>query len=136
MKWLVLGLLAVFLLAGCIAEDKLDYNCPECPEDLAAELDDCQDSVATVTATLKDSRDYFKAQLEDKQAELEAMKEVGSKAFEDYWQCYLAYMCDGQIDACNDGFEQGYEEENHNYAITICSLAQNYDEYYETFGGD
>lgn len=58
----------------------------------------------------------------------DACKETGEELFQDYYACYMAYVCEKWPDECTD-FETAVHQ-------TTCAWAENYDKYYQTFGGE
>jgi hypothetical protein len=131
MKWIILGLIGTFLLAGCLEQPT---ECPVCSEDVSVALASCQEDNDLITESLKDSRNYYKDIVEEERERYLELEELGSQLFDDYWNCYLAFTCYNNIAACNDAFEDGYTVENQRYAETICSLAQDLDYYAGQFG--
>jgi hypothetical protein len=98
----------------------LQKECPSCPI-----CPDCSSSIDF--KQLQSNYNYCKQSISQQAS-------IAKDLFEDYWQCYLAYNCFGLIEECDQTFSQGYSEANQAYAEASCSMAENYEDYFNAFG--
>lgn len=56
------------------------------------------------------------------------LQETGSELFQDYYACYMAYVCSEYPEECIP--------QEANYFENTCAWAENYEKYYDTFGGE
>ena len=111
-KIAVLVLVAIFL-AGCVQ-----------PE---VEKEDCSDCEAQLLST----KEFYANHIESMQDERDDLTITSESLWNDYWDCYVAFLCSQDIKQCKESF--GASEENIAYANMSCLLAKNYVKYYQTF---
>lgn len=122
MKTIIACLIAMVLLTGCI---ELQGDCPECQE---CETNNCAEEKAQLT----DQRAFFQEEFEKQTDEYEDLEELAEDLWDDYYDCYIANVCWGDVTGCKRWLGE-FTQEDLDYYVAACTVAKNYDEYYERF---